>query len=185
MNRVVQTLIASAASVTLVAALAVAEGGGDPDDRYVAVFWGKSAPAGTTVALKGDRRAVAKLVIAEASRQNVPHRVALAVAKIESGFRCEAVGPKTRHGRAMGPLQILPGSAAALGYPTTSLDSCGNGLAAGMAHLARCRQVAGDDPPAISRCHVQGWARDPRKSVNRYAERYVQSFRLAYASMQP
>lgn len=180
MSRLVQTLIATAASVTLVAALAVAEGDHGGDDRFLAATWGKRAPAATTVAVKGDRQKVARLVVAEASRQQVPHTYALAIAQIESGFRCEAVGPRTRHGRAHGPLQILPSSAARLGYSTTDLASCGNGLAAGMSHLADCYRRASGDPVKTAACHVggPGMATGPRGD---YARRYVRLFQAALA----
>lgn len=177
MTRLAQTLIATVASVT-VAAVATRAELSDWGDNYTAAHWGRR-PA-TTVVLKGDRGQVAELVKQEARRQGVPRSYALAIAQIESGFRCHVVGPRTRHGRAHGPLQILPKSAARLGYPTTDLASCGNGLAAGMAHLADCHRRAGGDPVRVAACHVggPGMASGPRGD---YARRYVRLFQAALA----
>jgi soluble lytic murein transglycosylase-like protein len=121
---------------------------------------------------KGDREQVKALIAQEASRQSVPRALALAVAKVESGYSCHAIGPKTRHGRAVGPLQILPKSAARLGYPTSDLNNCNSGLAAGMAHLAECYKLANGDTVRTAACHVggPGMASGPR---GKYARQYV------------
>lgn len=80
-----------------------------------------------------------------ASRHGVPVRLALAVARVESGMRCVARG---RAGE-LGPLQIKPATARGLGYtgPVSALNSCGAGLEWGMRHLAaayrRCGTHAG------------------------------------------
>jgi hypothetical protein len=102
---------------------------------------------------------VQALVVAAAELQGVPAQLALAVAKSESGFRCNAVGPATSAGRALGPLQIMPGSARGMfGYrgPVSALASCGAGLRIGMSHLALCYRVTGGDWGATRRCHVTG-----------------------------
>jgi hypothetical protein len=176
MNRVIQTGITSATAGLVAFALAHAELS-DWGDNYTGAKLSNPkayavAPAGVTTIGRQDRAAVAALIRAEADRQAVPHRIALAVAKVESGYRCEAVGPKTRHGRGHGPLQILPKSAERLGFPTTNLASCGNGLAAGMAHLADCYRRAEGDTVRTAACHVggPGMSSGPR---GRYAQKYV------------
>ncbi len=88
---------------------------------------------------------VAQQVAAAAARHGVPARLAIAVARIESGLRCQARG---RAGE-LGPLQIKPATARGLGYsgPASALNSCGAGLEWGMRHLAaayrRCGSAAG------------------------------------------
>jgi soluble lytic murein transglycosylase-like protein len=88
---------------------------------------------------------VARQVAAAAARHGVPARFAIAVARIESGLRCQARG---RAGE-LGPLQIKPATARGLGYsgPASALNSCGAGLEWGMRHLAaayrRCGSAAG------------------------------------------
>jgi soluble lytic murein transglycosylase-like protein len=177
MNRIVQTVIASLAASMSAFMLAHADLR-DWGDNYTGAklsnpgLWNTVVPKSPTSTTRGDRIAVMNMVKQEASRQGVPHKIALAVAKVESGYSCHAVGPKTRHGRAMGPLQILPKSAARLGYPTTNLASCGNGLAAGMAHLAECYKLAGGDTIRTAACHVggPGMSSGPR---GKYANHYV------------
>jgi soluble lytic murein transglycosylase-like protein len=88
---------------------------------------------------------VAQQVAAAAARHGVPARFAIAVARVESGLRCQARG---RAGE-LGPLQIKPATARGLGYsgPASALNSCGAGLEWGMRHLAvayrRCGSAAG------------------------------------------
>jgi soluble lytic murein transglycosylase-like protein len=88
---------------------------------------------------------VAQQVAAVAARHGVPARFAIAVARIESGLRCQARG---RAGE-LGPLQIKPATARGLGYrgPASALNSCGAGLEWGMRHLAvayrQCGSAAG------------------------------------------
>lgn len=117
---------------------------------------------------------VRQLVRAKAREFQVPESLAYAVTHVESGFRCDAVGPKTRHGHAYGPLQILASSAARLGFTgsTSALRSCGAGLHYGMAHLAQCWRMSGGSYRNAAHCHVQGPARNPAVPVNAYAASY-------------
>lgn len=112
-----------------------------------------------------------KLIAAEARRQGVPEGFALRIAKIESGQRCDAVGPRTRSGRAQGPLQIMPGSARALGHSGGPLNNCGAGLHYGMKHLAMCYRLAGGNQPLAARCHLAGPGGMHRRTIA--TERYV------------
>jgi hypothetical protein len=117
---------------------------------------------------------VRRLVRAKAQELKVPEALALAVTHVESRFRCDAVGPRTRHGHAYGPLQILASSAARLGYTgsVSALRSCGAGLHYGMLHLAQCWGMSGGSYKHAAHCHVQGPGRNPAVPVNAYAASY-------------
>ncbi|WP_439573651.1 transglycosylase SLT domain-containing protein [Phreatobacter sp.] len=88
---------------------------------------------------------IARRVADVAARHGVPASLAVAVARVESGLRCNARG---RAGE-LGPLQIKPATARGLGYrgPAAGLNSCEAGLEWGMRHLAaayrRCGTHAG------------------------------------------
>lgn len=131
-------------------------------------------PVATNAPARLARPEVRLAVASEARRQGVPAHLAHAVAHVESRHRCNAIGPRTRHGRAHGPLQILPASARALGYsgPDHALATCDAGLRFGMAHLARCWELSGRSYAGAATCHVQGWGRDPHRPVNGYARQY-------------
>jgi soluble lytic murein transglycosylase-like protein len=76
---------------------------------------------------------VAALISREAARQGLPAGFAIAIARTESGLRCQAVG---RHGE-LGPFQIKPATARGIGYtgPASALNSCGAGITWGIRHL--------------------------------------------------
>lgn len=121
------------------------------------------------------RAHVAEKVRVKAVQHRVPVALAKAVTQIESRFRCNAVGPSTRYGRARGPMQIMPSSARGMfGFsgPTAVLATCDEGLEYGMLHLARCYELAKGDFRASAHCHVQGPGRDPFRPVNAYARSY-------------
>ena len=91
--------------------------------------WSRGSAAPHTVRktkVPAHRKAVAEQVSrqveARLGKRWVP--TALKLAKIESGFNCRATGPRTRHGRAMGVFQVMPGSARALGYNPRRLHEC-------------------------------------------------------------
>lgn len=129
----------------------------------------------------GRKQAVADMVAAETARrlgaQWVP--TALRLAKIESNFNCGAVGPRTRHGNARGVLQVMPGSARALGYDPRRLNECQYGIAAGIAHMNACINSGVRTHAQMASCHVSGvhgW----KVRLNKRAERYRRSYiRLA------
>lgn len=124
-------------------------------------------------ALNASKMRVRQMVINEARRQGVNVDAAVRIAYIESRFRCNAVGPRTRYGRAIGVMQVLPSSARALGFNPHHLRDCMYGIRAGIAHMVRCRDTwAGNDAKKLARCHVGGWARPVR---TRYANEYVAS----------
>jgi len=133
-----------------------------------------------------DRQAVAKAVADEARRRLGDEHVnsALRITKLESGFRCHVLGPKTRHGRAVGPLQVLPSSARALGVEDLHKD-CKAQITAGILHMEKCLQAGARTYRDMAACHVAGWG-GWNKRLNKRAERYKQKYiRMAQASNVP
>lgn len=147
-------------------------------------YWSKGvnpaepAPAVRAMQVPAHRRAVAdkvaRQVEARLGRQWVP--TALKLAKIESGFNCRATGPRTRHGRAMGVFQVMPGSARALGYNPQRLHDCNYGIAAGVSHMESCLRAGVRTHNEMAKCHVagtHGWRTRLNRSAERYKVRYV------------
>lgn len=138
------------------------------------------APASPTIVTQvpTHRQAVANKVAQHAAArlgsQWVP--TALKLAKIESGFNCRATGPRTRHGNAKGVLQVMPGSARALGYDHRRLHECDYGIAAGIAHMESCLYSGVRTHAQMAKCHVagtHGWKTRLNRSAERYKARYV------------
>lgn len=110
------------------------------------------------------------IVRAEARRQGVPESFALRVAKIESGVKCGRVG---RAGER-GPLQILPRSAAGLGFRNIGKAGCATQTKAGMKHLAICWRGARGNAARAAACHNGGFGMLKRKwpkSVRAYVRK--------------
>jgi soluble lytic murein transglycosylase-like protein len=99
------------------------------------------------------RSSVEHLIRRSAERHGVPVRLALAVAKVESNFRCNAIG---RAGERS-VLQIKPATARGLGYrgSAAGLTNCGAGLDFGMRHLAAAWRRCGSKAGAM-RLHNRG-----------------------------
>ena len=94
------------------------------------------------------------LVRAEALRQGVPVSFALRMAHVESGVRCHN---HNRRSTASGPLQILRGSARALGYRGNIRQaSCATQTHYGMKHLAMCYRAAKGNQALAKKCHQRG-----------------------------
>lgn len=94
------------------------------------------------------------LVTAEARRQGVPVAFALKIARIESGIRCHNHNKKSS---ASGPLQVLRGTARALGYRgDIRRASCATQTHYGMKHLAMCYRGARGNQALAKRCHQVG-----------------------------
>ena len=92
---------------------------------------------------------------------------AVLLARKESSFRCNAVGPRTRHGRALGVFQVMPGSARALGYQYNKLVDCRYGIDAGLAHMKMCIAHGVRTEQQMLACHlrgVAGWRTVSRKT---------------------
>lgn len=149
--------------------------------------WAGSLNLGSVdVPNNSDRQAVAKAVADEARRRLGDEHVnsALRITKLESGFRCHVLGPKTRHGRAVGPLQVLPSSARALGVEDLHKD-CKAQITAGILHMEKCLQAGAKTYKDMAACHVAGWG-GWNKRLNRRAERYKQKYiRMAQSSNVP
>tara|TARA_R110000868_G_scaffold6894_4_gene38283 strand:- start:7424 stop:7861 length:438 start_codon:yes stop_codon:yes gene_type:complete len=104
---------------------------------------------------------------------------ALRIAKLESGYRCNATGPKTRHGRARGVFQVMPATARGMGYNPARLHECGYGIAAGIAHFKMCIKHGVKTNAEMASCHISGWGAF-KKRLNPKAEKYRQKYiRLA------
>jgi hypothetical protein len=139
-------------------------------------------------AMDQSKSKVAKMVASEARSRLGEKYVesALKLTKLESGYRCHVLGPKTRHGRAVGPLQVLPSSAAALGIHNMH-GNCKAQIVAGILHMDRCIKSNGGSMTyrQLSACHVAGWG-GWNKKLNRKAERYKQQYvRMAAAQKVP
>jgi len=106
-----------------------------------------------------------------ASRHGVPQSFALRVARVESGVKCGRVGAAGERG----PLQVLPRTAAGLGYKNIRKASCATQTSAGMKHLAICYRGARGNQFRAAACHNGGfgvlrWKRIP-KSIQAYARK--------------
>lgn len=136
-----------------------------------------SAPRGVTYST-AQKKTVADMVAKEAGRrlgsQWVP--TAIKLAKIESSFNCGAVGPSTRHGRARGVLQVMPGSARAMGYEPSRLNECAYGISAGVSHMALCIKSGVRTHDQMASCHVagvQGWKVRLNSRAESYKRKYI------------
>jgi hypothetical protein len=124
-----------------------------------------------------DKEAVADLVRRRAA-EKLGERwadVAVRIAYVESNFRHDLYGPSTKHGRARGILQVMPGTARAMGFNPSRLTELEYGLAAGLEHMSRCIDAGVRTDAEMSRCHVAGfygW----RARLNGGAERYKHSY---------
>lgn len=94
--------------------------------------------------------------------------VALYIAKKESGMRCDAVGPRTRHGRALGVFQVMPSTARKMGFDPRRLRECHVGVRAGVNHMKMCISHGVNNANAMKRCHVHGVGGWKRVSRNPY-----------------
>jgi len=118
---------------------------------------------------------IAHKVESELGPQWVP--VSLRIAKLESNFNPKVVGPRTRHGHAVGLFQLLPSSARALGYSPSRLREAEYNTEAGIAHMKQCINAGVSTDWEMSLCHVagpMGWNRRLRKRSQRYKARYAQ-----------
>jgi Transglycosylase SLT domain len=118
---------------------------------------------------------IARKVEAELGPQWVP--VSLKIAKLESNFNPKVVGPRTRHGHAVGLFQLLPSSARALGYSPSRLREAEYNTEAGIAHMKACLNSGVSTDWEMSLCHVagpMGWNRRLRKRSQRYKAHYAQ-----------
>lgn len=121
---------------------------------------------------------VQQMIATETTRQIGAKWVptALRIAKLESGYRCNAVGPRTRHGRAQGVFQVMPGTARAMGYSPARLRECGYGIAAGVSHMRLCIASGVKTSNQMASCHltgVGGWKRRLNARSENYRNKYI------------
>ena len=132
-------------------------------------------------AVPADRQAVID-ALAKATRQKLGERYVddvLRLAKLESGYRCNVRGPQTRVGRAVGPLQVMPGSARALGI--NNLNTCAAQIEAGLRHVEKCIAAGATTYKTLAACHVSGWHGWNRRLAGKH-ESYKQKYvRMAMA----
>jgi hypothetical protein len=141
-----------------------------------------------TLNKKSSKMDVAKAVADEArSRLGSDHvNDALRLTRLESGYQCHVLGPKTRHGRAVGPLQVLPSSAVDLGITASDLSAdCMAQIRAGVLHMQKCIDSGANTYEKIAACHVAGW-KGWNVKLARRAEAYKKKYvRMAQASTVP
>ena len=195
MQKIVATITAVALIVTgLIHPLAANESAADffRKDRE---YWSRGMKAPDSPSWAGslyfspsdpNKAKVAEMVASEArARLGSQHvETALRLTKLESGYRCHVLGPKTRHGRAVGPLQVLPSSARALGVDSLHND-CKAQITAGILHIEKCISVGAKTYNQLAACHVAGWG-GWNKKLNRKATAYRAKYvRMAQASKVP
>lgn len=111
------------------------------------------------------------LVKQMARKHGVPQAFALRVARIESGVKCGRIG---RSGER-GPLQVLPRTAAGLGYKNIRNASCATQTSAGMKHLAICWRSARGNQYRAAACHNGGFGILKRKRLPKSVQSYARS----------
>ena len=124
-----------------------------------------------TICLAGRAEAssdISRMIAAAAQRHGISISIALKVAKIESGFKCNAQGKAGE----LGPLQIKPATARLIGYvgAIAALRSCGAGLEWGIKHLAMAIKSGGVWK------HNQGlWAKSKSRQAAAYEQKVMQA----------
>ena len=84
--------------------------------------------------------------------------VAVRIAYVESRYNPRAIGPKTKYGRAAGVMQVMPGTARALGFNPKRLTETKYGIAAGVAHMRLCIRSGVVTDAQMAACHLSGSA---------------------------
>ena len=131
------------------------------------------------------RKRIVRRMVAHQARKKLGRRwvrSAVKIAYVESRFNPKAVGPKTRHGRARGVMQVMPKSARAMGFNPRRLNEAAYGIAAGIEHMRLCINSGVRTDAEMSACHVagtRGWAIRLRKRAQRYKRIYVAMVRRA------
>ena len=162
------------------------------------LYWSKGLKAPESAAWSGgfsgslnkksSKIDVAKAVADEARSKLGSDHVedALRLTRLESGFQCHVLGPKTRHGRAIGPLQVIPASAFELGITAAQLSSdCKAQITAGVLHMQKCIDSGANTYSKMAACHVAGW-RGWNVRLSKKAEAYKKKYvKMAQASSVP
>lgn len=133
------------------------------------------------------RKQIVRRMVAKQAKKKLGTRwvrSAVKIAYVESRFNPKAIGPKTRHGRAMGVMQVMPGSALAMGFNPRRLNEAAYGIAAGIEHMRLCIASGVRTDAEMSACHVagtRGWKIRLSKNAQRYKHVYVAMVRRAPA----
>jgi len=116
--------------------------------------------------LTGEQKAVAQAIAEEARNMNIDPELALAVGWQESRFQPNVIGPKTRFGHAIGPMQIMESNASGLGLDPHELHDVKTNIRAGIRLLRenlkrfggneRAALVAYNARPSIAMQFVEG-----------------------------
>ena len=95
------------------------------------------------------------LVTSMAQAHGVDPALAHAVVEVESGYNCSAKNPRSS---AAGPMQVLKGTARAVGVQG-NLRDCRTGLEAGMRYLSRMVSLSGGSVCAAASAYNRGTVR--------------------------
>lgn len=91
----------------------------------------------------GGLRTVTPEMIADvAQAHGVPTRLARGIVRVESHYRCNVKNPGST---ALGPMQLVRGTARQVGVPYRRLTDCATGLLAGMRYLKLALAKAGGE----------------------------------------
>lgn len=131
------------------------------------------------VAEMSPKKEQVKKIVAEETRKALGDKwvpVALRIAHVESRFNHKAIGPKTRHGRARGVMQVMPATARKMGFDPNRLNEARYGVLAGVAHMRMCIDHGVRTEKEMAACHVAGpigWQKRLRRSAETYKRQYV------------
>lgn len=108
-----------------------------------------------------EQRRVATLVAqrAKATLGKEWQETAVHIAFKESRFNCNATGPLAKGSRAMGVMQVMPGTARGMGFNPRYLHDCTYGIDAGLEHMRRCASAGASTEKQMIRCHQTGWVK--------------------------
>ncbi len=138
------------------------------------------------------KHTLAKQQVAETLQREVLSRYgqrwvepAMRIAKLESGYRCHVQGPMTRHGKAVGPMQVLTSTAISVGISSQELhSSCAAQIEAAMRFMGRCIQAGADTDDKMASCWVSGSPYN-RRLTRKYARYRASYIRMAQAAKIP
>lgn len=124
-------------------------------------------PDNITVTPESNRDEVVAAVREAALLHRVPVDLAMSIAQLESNFRCDALSSTG----AIGPLQIMAGTAAKYGVSRDDLTDCNTAIDAGMQELKSCYENNNRSWALTAVCYNAGpaavsWRALPRETVN-------------------
>lgn len=90
---------------------------------------------------------------------------AVKIAYKESKFNCKATGPMAKGSRAMGVMQVMPGTARGMGFNPRHLHDCQYGIDAGLEHMRRCASAGATTEKQMIRCHQTGWVQKKKPAT--------------------